>query len=86
MKEKTVVKSRSSRRGNRLASDDAPIGLALISSEGRFLQVNLRLCTLLGYTRRQLLGTTLGAVTDPLDLELMASSSRRLLAGEVDEI
>ena len=86
MREKTVVKSRSSRRGNRLASDDAPIGLALISSEGRFLQVNLRLCTLLGYTRRQLLGTTLGAVTDPLDLELMASSSRRLLAGEVDEI
>jgi diguanylate cyclase (GGDEF)-like protein/PAS domain S-box-containing protein len=58
----------------------------LISSEGRFLQVNPKLCALLGYTRRQLLRTTLGAVTGPQDLELMAFNSRRLLAGEVDEI
>ncbi len=86
MKEQPRMKSRSRRRGGKRAYDDAPIGLALISSEGRFLQVNPRLCTLLGYTRRQLLRTTLGAVTDPHDLELMASNSRRLLAGEVDEI
>jgi diguanylate cyclase (GGDEF)-like protein/PAS domain S-box-containing protein len=66
--------------------DDVPIGLALISSAGRFLQVNPRLCTLLGYTRRQLLRTTLGAVTDPHDQERMASNSRRLLAGEIDQI
>ncbi|HEV8703105.1 MAG TPA: EAL domain-containing protein [Candidatus Polarisedimenticolia bacterium] len=79
------MKSRSRHRGGKRAYDDAPIGLALISSEGRFLQVNPKLCTLLGYTRRQLLRTTLAAVTDPHDLELMASSSRRLLAGEVDE-
>lgn len=80
------MKSRSKRRGGKRAYDDAPIGLAMISSEGRFLQVNPRLCTLLGYTRRQLLRTTLGAVTNPHDVELMASNSRRLLAGEVDEI
>jgi len=85
VREQTRMKSRSRRRGGKRAYDDAPIGLALISSEGRFLQVNPRLCTLLGYTRRQLLSTTLGAVTDPHDLELMMSNSRRLLSGDVDE-
>lgn len=86
MKEQTRIKARSRHRGGRRPYDDAPIGLALISSEGRFLQVNPRLCALLGYTRRQLLATTLGAVTDPHDLDLMRANSRRLLAGEVDEI
>jgi len=86
VKEQARIKSRSRQRGGKRDYDDAPIGLALISPEGRFLQVNPRLCTLLGYTRRQLLRTTLGAVTEPQDLEPMASNSRRLLAGEVDEI
>jgi diguanylate cyclase (GGDEF)-like protein/PAS domain S-box-containing protein len=86
VKEQTRIKPRSRRRGGRRAYDDAPIGLALISPEGRFLQVNPRLCALLGYTRNQLLRTTLGAVTDPHDLEIMALNSRRLLAGEIDEI
>ena len=85
MKEQTPMKSRSRRRGSKRAHDDAPVGLALVSPEGRFLQVNLRLCGLLGYSRKHLLRTTLGAVTDTRDLELMTSNSRRLLAGEVDE-
>lgn len=85
MKGQARMKSRSRRGGSGRAYDDAPIGLALVSSEGRFLQVNPRLCSLLGYTRKQLLGTTLGAVIDPLDQQLMESNSRRLLAGEIDE-
>jgi diguanylate cyclase (GGDEF)-like protein/PAS domain S-box-containing protein len=85
VKQQTRMKPRSMRGGGGRAYDDAPIGLALISSEGRFLQVNPRLCALLGYTRKQLLGTTLGAVIDPLDQQLMESNSRRLLAGEIDE-
>jgi diguanylate cyclase (GGDEF)-like protein/PAS domain S-box-containing protein len=86
VKERIRMKSRFGRRGGKRAYDDAPIGLALIGPEGRFLQVNPRLCALLGYTKRQLLRTTLGAVTDPHDGELMASGSRRLLAGDVDQI
>ncbi|HZN04665.1 MAG TPA: EAL domain-containing protein [Candidatus Polarisedimenticolia bacterium] len=85
MKLQARMKPRSRRGGGGRAHDDAPIGLALISSEWRFLQVNPRLCTLLGYTRKQLLSRTLGAVIDPLDQQLMESNSRRLLAGEIDE-
>jgi diguanylate cyclase (GGDEF)-like protein/PAS domain S-box-containing protein len=79
------VKSRSRRAVGGRVYDDAPIGLALISSEGRFLKVNPKLCTLLGYTKQELLRTTLEAVTDPHDRALMESNSRRLLAGEIDE-
>ena len=86
MKVQNRLKSSDWRRGGRRAYGDAPVGLALISLEGCFLQVNPRLCDLLGYTRRQLLRTKLEAVIDPHDLELMASGSRRLLAGEIDEI
>ncbi len=67
------------------AFDSAPIGLALVSPDGRFLQVNPRLCSLLGYTEKQLLARTLGAVTDPHDLKPLVACSRSFLAGEVDE-
>jgi len=67
------------------AFESAPIGLALVGPAGRFLQVNPRLCSLLGYTEEQLLARELGAVTDPHDLKTLAARSRSLLAGEVDE-
>jgi PAS domain-containing protein len=37
--------------------EEAPIGIALISAvDRRFLQVNKKLCEILGYTERELLG------------------------------
>jgi len=78
-------RSRVKRASGRHAFDTAPIGLALVGRDGRFLQVNSRLCSLLGYTEKRLLAGTLGEVTDPHDLEPLATHSRSLLAGEVDE-
>jgi len=83
---KTAQKgSRVKRVSPRHAFDSAPIGLALVGHEGRFLQVNPRLCRLLGYAEKQLLASTLGAVTDPHDLKTLTVRSSSLLAGEVDE-
>src|SRR6266511_2264327 len=78
-------RARVNRAGGRQAFDSAPVGLALIGPEGRFLHVNPRLCRLLGYAEKQLLRSTLWAVTDPHDLEPLAGHCHRLLAGEVDE-
>ena len=78
-------RARVNRASGRRALDSAPIGLALIRPDGRFLQVNPRLCNLLGYSEKQLLDRTLGAVTDSHDLKTLAARSRSLLAGEVDE-
>jgi diguanylate cyclase (GGDEF)-like protein/PAS domain S-box-containing protein len=83
---------RAARNGSRVERasgmhpiDSAPIGLALIDPEGRFLQVNSRLCSLLGYTEQQMLRGTLGGLTDPHDQDPLAAHCRSLLAGEVDE-
>lgn len=72
-------RARVNRASGRHAFDSAPIGLALVGPDGRFLQVNPRLCSLLGYAEKQLLASTLGAVTDPHDLKTLAARSRRLL-------
>ena len=52
----------------RLAMDDAPIGMALIDMEGRFLDVNTALCDFLGRTEDDLLQMTTLDVTHPDDV------------------
>lgn len=49
------------------AFDDAPIGMALVSLEGRFLMVNEALCEMLGYAKLDLLTSSVQDVTLPDD-------------------
>src|SRR5437867_11759138 len=51
------------------AFHSAAIGMALVSPEGRCLQVNDSLCEIVGYSESELLATTLQAITHPDDLE-----------------
>lgn len=60
---------------------NAPIGMALVDMEGRWLQVNDALCRFTGYTRDELKATTLRALTHPEDVDLDADSLRELLDG-----
>ena len=66
----------------RNAFDQAPIGKALVSPDGRFTRVNSALCSILGYSEHELLGTTFQALTHPDDLEADLEHVRRMLAGE----
>lgn len=63
----------------RAAFDGAPIGMALVSLDGRWLQVNDALCQLLGRSREQLLALSVADVTHPDDVgtEAHARSERR---------
>jgi diguanylate cyclase (GGDEF)-like protein/PAS domain S-box-containing protein len=61
----------------------APIGMALVNMEGRWLQVNDALCRITGHTRVELLATTLQKLTHPEDVDLDADSLRELLAGRI---
>ncbi|HJQ23382.1 MAG TPA: EAL domain-containing protein [Blastocatellia bacterium] len=56
------------------AFDQAPIGMALVSPDGRWLQVNHSLCTLIGYTERELLQKNYRAITLPEDLPKMTAT------------
>ncbi|HEX3561131.1 MAG TPA: EAL domain-containing protein [Pyrinomonadaceae bacterium] len=67
----------------RSAFDFAAIGMALVSTEGRWLQVNHSLCQILGYTEKELLTTDFLSVTHPDDLPTALSNIGQLLRGRV---
>jgi len=66
----------------RAAFDDAPIGMALMATDGRFLQVNRALCAMIGVDEAALLASTNQAFTHPDDIPADLELMRRLLAGE----
>lgn len=52
----------------RATFDNAAVGIALVARDGRWLQVNERLCAIVGYTRDELLSSTFQTITHPADL------------------
>lgn len=66
------------------AFENSPIGMALVSLEGKWLMVNKRICKLLGHTKEDLLQITFQDVTHPEDLELDLGYLNKVLANEID--
>jgi diguanylate cyclase (GGDEF)-like protein/PAS domain S-box-containing protein len=64
----------------RSAFDNAPIGMALVSPDGRFLKVNRALCDLTGYSETDLLIRTFQAITHPDDLDTDLAHVQDVLA------
>src|SRR6267143_87862 len=62
---------------------DAAIGMALVGTDGRWLQVNPALCELVGYTEQELLATNFQAITHPDDLDVDLAFARQTLTGEI---
>jgi diguanylate cyclase (GGDEF)-like protein/PAS domain S-box-containing protein len=67
----------------RLAFDHAPIGIALVAPEGRFLRVNGTLCEMLGYDEAELLSVTFQDITHPEDLDADLEHVQAMLAGDI---
>lgn len=61
----------------------APIGIAVVSLGGQFIQVNRALCDIVGYSREELEALSFQAITHPDDLSLDLANAKRLLAGEI---
>ncbi len=62
----------------RSAFDFAAIGMALVSAEGRWLQVNRALCNLLGYSERELLSVDFLTIIHSDDIRPATETLRRL--------
>ncbi|MBK8911027.1 MAG: PAS domain S-box protein [Chlorobi bacterium] len=65
------------------AFDSAPIGIALVSIEGHWLQVNHALCKIVGYSEEELLRTNFQSITHNDDLEADIDLIYRTLVGEI---
>jgi PAS domain S-box-containing protein len=78
-----VVALEESEERFRRAFNDAPIGMSLVSLEGRWLKVNQVLCRMVGYSESELLQSDFQHVTHPDDLQKDLNFVRQVLAGEI---
>jgi len=74
---------RESEERFRSAFDNAAIGMALVSLEHRFVEVNRALCDILGYPDQELLSKTFNEITHPDDIIADMNYVNRLLKGEI---
>lgn len=74
---------RNSEESFRNILENAPIGMAIVSLEGRFTLVNRSLCAILGYKKEELEQLTFQELTHPDDLESNIENIKRLLDGSV---
>jgi PAS domain S-box-containing protein len=74
---------RNSEERFRTAFEDAPIGMAIVGLDGRFLNVNDCLCDIVGYTQKELLNRRFRDITFHEDLAVDLASFQRLLTGEL---
>src|ERR1700752_2769155 len=63
--------------------DNAAIGMAVVSGDGSWLQVNESLCKLLGYSEQELRATSFQMMTHPDDLRHVQSYIQRVLEGYI---
>lgn len=69
----------------RSAMQSASIGMALVSTDGRFIKVNSALCHLLGYEERELLRLDFQTITHPDDLNRDLELLQQTLTGTTTE-
>ena len=75
---------RQSERRFRNYFEQGLIGMAVTSVDKRWLEVNDRLCEILGYSQEELRQKTWAELTHPDDLEENCRLFDRLLAGEIE--
>ena len=68
------------------AFDHAPIGMAILGADGRYVRVNDALCGMLGRARDQLIGERDNEITHPDDRERDVELAWRILRGELDSV
>ncbi len=83
VRKREIDKLRESEERFRLALEEAPIGMAIVGLDGRFIRVNSRLCEIVGYTPDELADLTFQAITHPGDIGTDLALSQRLARGEI---
>ncbi len=65
------------------AFEHSALGMALVSTEGKWLEVNKKLCSIVGYSEKELLAKTFQDITHPDDLDADLSQVQLLLDNKI---
>ena len=79
-----LARLRESEERFRSACENAPIGMAIVSLEGAFVEVNRSLCRIVGYGEAELLAKDFQSITHPDDLQPDLHNVNRLVEGRSD--
>lgn len=82
---KAEVVLRESEERFRAAFNQAAVGLAHVAPDGRWLMANRKLCEIVGYSQKELVGMSFQEITHPEDLITDKELARRMMARELDE-
>ncbi len=80
-RKKADILLRQNEQRFRQTFENAPNGIALVTIDGSWLQVNSRAATILGFDRNELQGVNFKQITHPNDLENDTELANDLLAG-----
>jgi diguanylate cyclase (GGDEF)-like protein/PAS domain S-box-containing protein len=81
--ERHLLELRQSEERFRSAFDHAPIGMAMVTTDGKWVEVNRSLCEITGYPESEMLATDYQSITHPEDLQRFENSIRQLVSGEI---
>lgn len=70
----------------RIAFDLSVTGMALVTHDGRFLQVNQAVCSMLGYSLQELFGECCYTLTHPDDLHREWNDIQRVTSGDAKNV
>lgn len=69
----------------KIAFDQSPIGMALVSTEGKLLEANKEFCQILGYTEEEIAKVSIQDISHPDDMQIDVEYAMKLLRGEMDK-
>ncbi|CAH2602457.1 Histidine kinase [Rhodovastum atsumiense] len=79
----TEAALRRSEERFRAIFEQAAVGMAVIGLDGRWLQVNDKLCAITGYSREEFATLTVRAITHPDDIPQTVALKEQLVAGTI---
>ncbi len=82
-RKKDEEKIKNSEARFRATFDQAAVGVAHTTPDGRFVRINQKFCDIVGYTRKEMLERTFQDITHPDDLDADLDSVRQVLADEI---
>lgn len=84
--EKSLERKRDSEELYRATFEKASIGVSRLDLNGRWLQVNHKLCEITGYSENEMLGLTYEDITHPEDISSEVAGTGALISGEIESL